>query len=118
MWRSTWRLARCGDMWRGRAAGRGDVWGGCGMRRGDARGRDMWRWRGNMWSRRNMRGRGRARRSRRVRRGSCRAAVPAAWLLRLRRARRCHGSADDEQSRDANIALEHGTTSRVVRRQI
>ena len=67
MWRSTWRLARCGDMWRGRAAGRGDVWGGCGMRRGDARGRDMWRWRGNMWSRRNMRGRGRARRSRRVR---------------------------------------------------
>jgi len=74
-------------MWRGRSAGRGD-----------------------MWNRRNMRGWGRARR------GSCRAAMPASRLLRLRRARRRHGSADDEQSRDANIALEHGTTSCVVRR--
>jgi hypothetical protein len=78
------------------------MWSGRGARRGD------------MWSRRNMRGRGRARRSRRVRRGSCRAAVPASRLLRLRRARRRHGSADDEQSRDANIALEHGTTSSSV----
>jgi hypothetical protein len=100
------RVARCGNSGGGRGARSGDMWGDRGARRGD------------MWSRRSMRGRGRARRSRRVRRGSCRAAVPASWLLRLRRARRRHGGADDEQSRDANIALEHDTTSCVPRRQL
>jgi len=104
-------MVRCGDAWSGR-----------GVRRGNARWRVAWRGRGmrrgDMWSGRNMRSRGRAWCSRRVWRGSCRAAVPASWLLRLRRARRRHGGADNEQSRDANIALKHGTTSRVVRRQL
>jgi hypothetical protein len=100
------RVAWCGNSRGGRGARSGDMWGGRGA------------WRGDTWSGRSVRGRGRVRRGRRVRCGSCRAAVPASWLLRLCRARRRRGSADDEQSRDANIVLEHGTTSCVVRRQL
>jgi len=105
--RSAWRgglrrrMPRCCDLW-------GGTWCRClrsGRRTGGGRG---------------VRGRSRARRGRRVRRGSCRATAPgrrsSSLLLRFRCGRRRHRGGNNETCRDPRtVPLEHGTTSCVAR---